>query len=249
MDELWRCLKAEGIKAKMDWPILVAVLAPIGQVLFLFLVFFYSEDRVLQFGTGYRGWFQVNLQSWTGFFLPMSLAILVYQVWETERQAQGWRHLFALPIPTRQVLAAKMLMLLIYLTISSLLLWGAVVGLGKALAHFSHLRMGTPDWGRLGSMILVSWVGALPLVTFHAALAQTRLGLGGTLGVALGGLILCAQAASGSWLVALLPWGPGPSLLDVSRTLATGVAAAWGQSMVFLCVAVVLFRIHRLHSV
>lgn len=249
MSDLGRCLKAEGIKAKMDWPILVAVLAPLGQVLFLFLVFFYSEDRVLQFGTGYRGWHQVNLQAWVGFFLPLSLAILVFQVWETERQAQGWRHLLAQPVASRVLLAAKLLMLLAYLTLSTLLLWGGVLGLGKALEVFSNLRMGTPDTARLGFLILAAWVGSLPLVAFHGALAQTRLGLGGTLGMALGGLILCAQLPQGSGFGLLLPWGPALSLMDPARSLGMAVGAAWVQAMAYVCLGVVLFRIHRLRAV
>lgn len=201
-------LRVEGIKLRRSWPVLIAVLAPVCQFLFLFLIFRFSEDRVGLIGQGFEVWYRVHFLVWNFFFLPILAALLTALSWELEEDAGTWRHMLVQPVPRQVHFMVKIVsqIALVWLAQGLLLV---LLLLGGLLLRVQAplLEMGASRPEILLRLSLESIVAACPLVAFHTWLSMRFRGLGVSLVMAGGGSWVTAQLIGQTWVAQLLPWG------------------------------------------
>lgn len=148
---------------------------------------------------------------WAYFVLPMTVAALSALLAQIEHGPRAWDHLFALPIPRRTLVVAKVATLMLMLGVSSILLLVFIAALGVATGAPSvgfpasgGLALAATTWCASAFMAAVQLWVALAVRSF---VAPVGLGLAGTFAVV---------AAMGAPETAALPWGMPLAALPVS---------------------------------
>ncbi len=234
---LFRVLKAELLKNQKNWPLLVAILSPLCQVMFLAIIMWYSEDRVVQFRPGFKFWHELNFMAWNLCFMPISAALISALSWQTEDNARSWNHLMAQPVDPFMHYLAKLLIHYFLLLFSLFLLMLTHMPTGWILQKNPNLLMGPPLWKPLFIMGGYSILAMLPVVCFQTWLAMHFRGLWISLLIAMLGTWICVQWG-GNTFVQVFPWGLSAQAVLVFerwRSLpwiyipgALGCATLWG---------------------
>ena len=198
---------AERIKWRRSWVLLVAVLAPLCQVGFLSILFWFSESRIQPFRPGFRFWLELNFVTWNLVVMPLAAALIAELSWEQEREARAWNRLLLQPIPRHTHYLVKALGHGV-LVLGSLGLFALALGLlGKLLQMRPLLLMGPLPWGLLLRFAGYSALASLGVVAFQTWLSLRFPGLWISLTAALAGSWLAARLVGLSALAYALPWG------------------------------------------
>ncbi len=213
MNSLWRFFRAEFVKSLKGWPMLAAILAPICQAGFLFVIIWFSEDLVMRFRPGFAFWIEVNYLAWNLVFLPIIAALVAELSWDLESESKTWNHLLIQPVPKYIHYLTKAFNHLLLILASQVILLVVITPLGMVLrGHLDSIMGHTGIWGGLPSGTLIQFAGysllaSIPLVIFHTWLSAYRPGLGISIGVALGGTWVCARLCGTTFLLQFVPWG------------------------------------------
>ncbi|RNI27859.1 hypothetical protein EFA69_17335 [Rufibacter immobilis] len=109
-----RCgVSAEALKIKNSWAFWLSLLAPLSIVSMNFLVFYFKGDRILK--PGVDPWFTFagnNFTATAQLLAPMFLALITALVNGIEHHANGWKQLYAAPMPRWMVFLNKYLLVL-----------------------------------------------------------------------------------------------------------------------------------------
>lgn len=237
--------RAECVKLRKNWPLVVAILAPVVQVGFLTVLIWFSEERVLIFRPGARFWLEVNAMAWNLAVMPVAVALIAHLSWSTEGEARAWNHVLIQPTALRnhylvKLLSHLVLMLAGWAILQLLLPVGAwILGRNARLA----LLMGPLPWEvylRFGAYALAA---LLPLVAFQTWFSMRFPGLWGTLAVMAVGTWFGTQLVDRAAWTGLLPWGlNGAMALALERlTPIPWARVPWGllgtSALVFLGIA------------
>jgi hypothetical protein len=208
MTPLAALFEGERIKWRRSWATVAAVLPPLCQLGFLFLIFWFSEIQADQLGPGFQVWYQVNHAAWNLIFMPVTVALVALLSWDQEEEAGAWKHLLLQPVPRHAHYLAKLLSHTALLLVSQVLFTGGLLLTGILLKrHATYLTMGPVRLDlalRLGGF---SFLAALPLLGLHTWLSTRLRGVGLALGITLAGslltVLLLTKVAFARWL----PWG------------------------------------------
>ena len=207
MSSLALLFRAERVKLRKSWPMLMAVLAPICQAAFLGLLFWFSETRFQQFKPGFRFWLEINYVAWNLIVMPIGVALLCELSWDQERQARAWNLLLVQPWSRRDHYLVKVLGHLALVVLAQVLLALVVLAGGCILQRQPVLYMGTLPAALLLRFIGFSLAASVAVVAFQTWLSLRVSGLWGPLAVALLGSWVAVQGLGRTALVQFLPWG------------------------------------------
>lgn len=224
---LFALFKGERIKWRRSWATVAAVLTPLCQAGFLFLMFWFSEIQADQLGPGFIVWYRINFLAWNLIFLPVTVALVCLLSWDQEEEAYAWKHLLLQPVPRRTHYLSKLLSHVGLLVIAQGVFTMAVLGFGYLLAgHATYLTMGSPSLGFAFRLSLFSCLAMLPLLAVHSWLSSRQQSVGLALGIALvGSLLTVLMIGSGVGAFRWLPWGLAVGAVDFGER---GVHGAWG---------------------
>ncbi len=209
MTSLVLLFRAECVKLRKNWPLVVAILAPMVQVGFLTVLIWFSEERVLIFRPGAWFWLEVNAMTWNLVVMPVVVALITHLSWSTEGEARAWNHVLIQPTPLRnhylvKLLSHFMLLMIGWALLQILLPVGAwILGRNDRLA----LLMGPMPWVvylRFGAYALAA---LLPLVVFQTWFSMRFSGLWGSLAVMAVGTWCGTQLSGREAWTGLFPWG------------------------------------------
>ncbi len=198
---------SERVKWHKSWVLVVAALAPLCQLGFLAILFWFSENRIQPFRPAFRFWLELNFVTWNLVVMPLAAALIAELSWEQEREARAWNRLLLQPLPRHTHYLVKALGHSV-LVLGSLGLFVLVLGLlGKLLQTRPMLLMGPLPWGLLLRFAGYSALALLGVVAFQTWLSLRFPGLWISLTAALAGSWLAARLVGLSALVYALPWG------------------------------------------
>jgi len=130
-----RILKAELIKTKRTYGVLISVAIPILIIGLQFLIFFVKHEYFAKMGMNPWKIFGSNLFNLYGMLvLPMYIVLIAYLINFTEHRANSWKSLFALPIPKFQLYAGKIVILLGWMLLFSLMTFLLSLACGQLLS-------------------------------------------------------------------------------------------------------------------
>lgn len=206
-----------------------------------------------------RGWEQVNtmvFNIWTAVFLPLSIALFGYLIDLQERKAGNYRSLRAHEYPPAYIWINKVLAMVLFTFIATLILFVATV-----LSGLVTITVGKWDipWKTILMAVMFTWVTSLTIIPIQLW-AATWKGMFASMGISFGGLILGIFIAEKPyWFIFPWSWGirmmcpilqlnpngvmleAGDPLLDTSVLpigfilsivaffVATGITALWFQ--------------------
>lgn|GEM_PF-2327353 len=199
--------RAELVKLRKSWPMLISLLSPVCTAGFILVLFWFSDAVVTRFRPGYRFWLDLNFTAWNLIVLPVVAAVVTEMSWEQDRDANAWRHLLHQPVPRVSLYLAKLLN-------NYLLFWGSLIVLfilmpigGVILKLNEALPMGTLDVGLLFNYFFFSLIASIPLVAFQTWFSFRFSAPAFGLGIALAGSWGAMKLIGITKSVQLLPWG------------------------------------------
>ena len=201
------CFRAERVKWRKSWMLLTALLAPLCQAGFLFIIFWFAESRVRLFKPGFQFWLELNFVTWNLMLMPIATALICDLSWEQEREARAWNLLLIQPMSRRthylvKALGHLVLVLVALAALASLLLLG-----GFILTANPGLLMGPLPLATFSRFLAYSILASLGVTAFHTWLSMRVPGIWMGLGTAILGSWLALRLAGVSSLVPVLPWG------------------------------------------
>ncbi len=137
-----RALRSEWNKASKTFVPWLAISAPFIYALLIYLTLYNAGDRLVKPGTDV--WPIMISQSFQGLyvlFLPLAISILVALLYQTDHQANMWKHLYALPLPRWSIFVAKSLFGFLLIGFCLILFSGLMV-FASYLLHAKN-----PSWG------------------------------------------------------------------------------------------------------
>lgn len=214
--------KAERVKWRKSWAMLMVLLAPLCQTGFLSTLMWFSEAQVKHFRPGFRFWFEISYLAWNLIMMPMVVALVSELSWGLEEESRTWDHLLAQPAPRQNHFVVKLLSHLSLVSASQLVLPLLLIISGVILRTNQNLYMGPLPYEILIQFAFFSLLAAIPLVAFHTWLSTRFPGLGIALATALAGTWLCVRLVGTSAWAQVIPWGMGSQMvliLDRSKQL------------------------------
>lgn len=207
MITLRACFKAERVKWRKSWVLLTAILAPLCQTGFLWVLFWFSENRLRRFIPGFQFWLELNFVAWNLVIMPIVAALMCELSWEQEREARAWNLLLIQPVPRGthylvKVLSHLSLILLAQALFAVLLLVG-----GFLLRNQPGLLMGPLPLDAYARFMGYSALASAGVVAFQTWLSMRIPGLWIGLATALAGSWFTLRLVDGPALVQVLPWG------------------------------------------
>lgn len=225
--------QAERIKWRRSWASALAVIAPLSQVLFMFIFYWFLEDRADPTGPGFLAWYQVNGNGWNLFFMPITVALIASISWDTEEMSGGRKHFFVQPCSTTAHYIVKLASHLALVILSQIVFFGMLVLCGIALRRYvPTLDMGTLQLKMLWHLASASLFASLPLVALHTWVSSKFKGLLTCITFAVAGSLITSQMADGTTLVYLSPWGMAAQTVAISNGSQGGGLGLLGASMV-----------------
>jgi hypothetical protein len=161
---LRRALRAETLKLKHTLAVWMVLIAPSVVVGLYFVILLDRGERILtKTDTAWQTMAQNELMLWALMMLPLFITLATALLGGVDHSSQQWKHLCALPIPRWAIYAAKFIVALSLIGVSTLVLWGETIAAGLLL-HV--LRPGValgwpvPAWDLLQPMaltFLIAW--------------------------------------------------------------------------------------------
>jgi hypothetical protein len=224
MRQFFLLYKAERIKLHWSWATALAVIAPFSQVLFLFIFYWFLEDRASPTGSGFIAWYQVNGNGWNLFFMPLTAALVAAISWDAEEMAGGRKHMFVQPCPNEFHYVAKLASHFSLMILSQLLFFTLLATGGILLRRYvPTLDMGTFEPKALFRLSGTSLLASFPLVTLHTWVSSKFKGLLTSMVFAVVGTWATSQMSSNRVFLHISPWGLATQSVAISDGGKEGV--------------------------
>lgn len=238
--------RAECIKWRKSWALLTALLGPICQVGFLFVIIWYSEERVRQFLPGFRFWLEINHVTWNVMFLPILAALVSDLSWGLEDDSGTWAHLLIQPIPRWVHYWIKLVSHLCLLGITQALLALLLVPAGLLLQKNPNLSMGPVQWALLLRLTVYSWLASVAVIVFHTWVSSRVRGLWVGLTIGILGTWICVQMLEQPGIAQLFPWGMASQIAGLLQRLRPWPAwslagGSLGSALLFIVIGTMDF--------
>jgi len=168
MTSLIRALRAEIQKLNRTLVLAIVVLAPLGTGAMLFFNIIRSDnDRP----DPWNWMMNATIFVWGYLALPLFIVLETALLTGLDHNANGWKHLYALPIPRWTIYVAKLIIMLVITLISTLLmvlvLW--LVGMFSQLIQIKpEINFLAPlPWGPILAGVLVSYFASWLIMAIH----------------------------------------------------------------------------------
>ena len=207
MTALSAFFRAERIKWRKSWMLLVALLGPLCLTGFLAVVFWFSEERIRAFRPGFQFWLELNFAAWSLVVMPVLASLVCDLSWEQEREARGWNLLLIQPAPRRTHYLVKLLSHLSLVGVALVLFALLTLALGFLLRFQPGLLMGPLPIAAFLQFMGYALVASVGVVAFQTWLSMRVSGLWIGLAAALAGSWLTQRLVGASPLIQFLPWG------------------------------------------
>jgi len=151
-----RSLSAEMLKLKNTFALWMAILAPCALISMFFLAFWSKGEHLVLKGLG--PWISFGFQNfaiYTQLLLPIFIALLTSMINGIEHKANGWKHLYALPLPKSTVYFSKAALVLGLVACSTLVFMVAILGAGTVLSWLRR-DLGFQDYVGVGRIMTAS---------------------------------------------------------------------------------------------
>lgn len=148
---IW-AIRAEGLKLKRTLALRMAFVAPLVVAVMIFFVYHQRKGITL---AGGDLWVKINqdiVALWTLLMLPMFITLETALLGGLENSEKNWKHLFALPIPRTTIYAAKLISALALIGLSTLVLFGCLMGAGVLLGFLKpdyQLAFSNIPWAQI----------------------------------------------------------------------------------------------------
>ncbi|MBK9796788.1 MAG: ABC transporter permease [Holophagaceae bacterium] len=228
---------AERVKWRKSWFMLAALLAPICQVGFIAVIFWFSESRIRLYKPGFRFWLELNFAAWNLVILPVAVALICDLSWEQEREARAWTLLLTQPVTRHAHYLVKALGHAVLVLISHVFFSVVLVILGYLLTTRPLLLMGPLPWQLLATFLGFSMLASLSMVAFHTWQSMRLPSLWVSLATALVGSWSAFQLVGVTPLLMGLPWGMAAQMSTIFERWRT---LPWGQAPFSFAAALVL---------
>jgi len=197
---MMRLLSAERIKARHTWVLPLTIIGPAGVTLLGVLVYALRWNDYLREASRQQGAWTVlsgNMFFLLALAMLLGVTLLSSMVFDVDHRSEMWKQLFALPLSRAGIYIQK------YALVAGLILLAAVLGVVGMIGIWLGWRMGALPWARLGTLLGLMWVSALPLVAIQSALSAHIRNQAVSITVGVAGIIVALMLASGpEWI----PW-------------------------------------------
>jgi hypothetical protein len=109
MTGLMRALDAESLKLKRTLALRMALLAPLAMTIYIVVAWLLGGEDMMPASaeSAWHEFIQVTSIFWTLLMLPLFVTLQTSLMGGIEHRNQGWKHLYALPLPRWTVCLAK----------------------------------------------------------------------------------------------------------------------------------------------
>jgi hypothetical protein len=234
---LVNALYAEGLKLRRTRALWLAFGAPLAVVLLFVLL------TIAGAFPGDATWprtVQGMLGLWVTLMLPLYIALETALINAVDHEARGWKHVFAQPVPRWCVHAAKLIVAVAMVGISSAVLVG---GLLVAVFALEHAPIATPSGvvpGRAVAVgVLRSYGASLAIIAVHHALSMRLRGFEWPLGIGIVATLFGTQISRSPDYWPLFPWSyPATTVLSSTHAFRLwAIALSVGVAVVVALVA------------
>ncbi len=204
---LYRALRAELLKVRRTLALVLIVLAPLSVDVLMWLVFMRVQ------GTIDNPWEQIShslLFAWGVLMMPLFITLETALLGALDHNANGWKYLFALPVPRWTIYIANQIIVLVGIGISTVIL---VVGLWAAgmSIQILHLKPGLNflapfPWETLLPAAILGYVAAWLIITVHTFIAMRWSSFVLTIGVGMVAVMGAIFGANNQDWAFVYPW-------------------------------------------
>jgi len=173
--DLFAALSSERLKTKRTLALRLAFVAPLLVVFLEFIVFWRQGAKAGRSGRGiWLPLMQNSLILWNLLMVPLFVTLQTALLGGLEHANKNWKHLFALPVSRQAIYAAKQLVALALIGLSTPVLCAAIIGAGLVLRL---LRPGigfeapVPVW-IVFKFALLSYVCSWLIIAIHTWVAM-----------------------------------------------------------------------------
>ncbi|UOQ98381.1 ABC transporter permease [Hymenobacter sp. 5317J-9] len=177
--QLGRSLAADVLKLRRTSALWLTLASGVLPVLLNFCIFYFKGHLLLK--PGADGWVKYASMSWqtAAVLLPLFVVLLTSLVVGVENKAEGWKHLFALPVGRLPVWASKLLIILGLNALAQVLFVGLLLAGGyllQALRPELHLQQFVPPLHVLGVLLGRTYLATLGIVGVQYVLSKWQPG-------------------------------------------------------------------------
>ncbi|MBD1383217.1 ABC transporter permease [Metabacillus arenae] len=194
-------LKTEWMKLKNNWIVFPILLAPLLILLLQYANFLIRYSSVVKEGdVPWTIFIEQHSVIWAVLILPILAAVLSSMLIMTENSENNWKYLLVLPIKRGDVYFAKIILVIFFLSISTLLL-----AVGMVISSMALNLPGDIPFGQLIQTLGAALIGSFAVLTIQFWLSIHFNNPGVPLAVAICGTvaaIFLLQSALTRWL----PW-------------------------------------------
>ncbi|WP_242928322.1 ABC transporter permease [Pontibacter vulgaris] len=150
-------LSAETLKLKSTFALWMAVLAPCALISMYFLAFWAKGENLVNKEVG--AWVSFGMNNfivYTQLLMPVFIALLTSMTNGIEHKANGWKHLYALPLPKSTVYFSKVLITLGLVLLSTVVFIVALIMAGTVL-NWLRPELGFGTYEKLDIIIFSSF--------------------------------------------------------------------------------------------
>ncbi len=215
MKSLLRALHAELLKLKRTLAFRMIFIAPLLVALLQFFIAL-NQRRIPSDFKLWEGVFRNSLSVWAIFMLPLLITLETALLTGIEHAEKQWKHLLALPVPRYTIYAAKLLIALLLVLLSTLVLCALLVLTGYALIGLrpEYASASGPDYGWLLGHALMIWLAAWLMIALHIWISIRWSSFTIALGAGVAGTFFALFAASAR-IGKYYPWLLPLNTLDV----------------------------------
>lgn len=174
MNQLIHAVKSEQLKLRHTLVLRLAFIAPLAVIALQFSLIY--KNGLVYMNEGQSPWLYFTRQTfqfWALLMAPLFITLETALVAQLDHQQQGWKQLFALPIPRWTIYVAKVLASLVLLGLSTLFLLAGTLAAGSVL---SLLQPGlgfdsSIPWADILAVAGIAYIGSILIIVLHAWVA------------------------------------------------------------------------------
>jgi hypothetical protein len=202
MTMFWRVLSAELLKYRRTSALFLAVGVPVAiNLLFLLIYVLTPRLQIMPIAGRWEMFLSGSMSTWTQLFLPLGLGIIAALALGLEHQDNQWKQILTLGPSRTSVYLAKWLAVIALVLLGSLALALSGLLIGGMVTGFKDV-----PWENVFRGPMLSFVGALGIISLQTWLATRYKAFGLTIGVALFGAIVGGIAANSQLYWKFVPW-------------------------------------------
>jgi hypothetical protein len=195
LTQLGRSLAADALKLRRTAALWLTLASGALPVLLNFCIFYFKGHLLLKPGTD--GWTKYTSMSWqtAAVLLPLFVVLLTSLVVGLENKAEGWKHLFALPVGRLPVWLSKLFIILGLNALAQVLFAGLLLASGYLLAALRpelHLQQFAPPLHTLEVLLGRTYLATLGIVGVQYVLSKWQ-----------SGFVLPVAAGMAGWVAGL----------------------------------------------